>query len=369
MGRPSPIAAASAACSSTLPANVRQLLFVELPGEQQTADVRRQFAVAGDVERRQRKPHRLQHVDVFEGERLQGRAPGHGETQAVGGRQRRQQQRGAAGQKAPPRGRRQEVVAVKIGARLGAQAPLTALDRARTDLAKRARGRRVVPRELLAQLRRDPAKDGQTDVAPQDLPELRRGAVLVTADDDRSGDLEALGEGADTIGRRSHRGPPIARVQDQHERRVETGGDVDRPRALDTVPAVEGRLHRHQEHEIAALAPAVVELVHGGGVERRVEHPGRPALTGVQEPPQRKVRTDGDRADGVLLGETCLKRAGGKRHGGAWLEPAHHEPGHRHERVLLSAGREVRTAGGRRAKRTSGPKVEYLTRLAHSAEE
>src|SRR5665811_627896 len=48
-----------------------------------------------------------------------------------------------------------------------------------------------------------------------------------------------------------------------------------------------------------------------------------------------------------------------------------HKPGHRHERVLLSAGRAAQTAGGPRAKRTSGPKVEYLTyltRLTHSAE-
>ena len=217
-------------------------------------------------------------------------------------------------------------------------------------------------------MRRDPAEDGKADVAPQDLPELRRGAALVATDDDHSGDLEALGKGADARGRRGHRGPPLTCVEDQDERRVETDGDVDRPRALHALPAVEGRLHRHQEHEIAALAPGVVELQHGGIVKRRVEHPGRPALAGVQEPPQRKVGTDGDHADGALLGEARLERACGKSHGRAGLEPAHHEPGHRHERVLLSAGRAVQTAGGPRAKRTSGPRVEYLTRLTHSAE-
>src|SRR5450756_2425107 len=50
------------------------------------------------------------------------------------------------------------------------------------------------------------------------------------------------------------------------------------------------------------------------------------------------------------------------------LEPAHHKPGHRHERVLLSAGRAAQTAAGPRAKRTSRPKVEYRTRPTHSAE-
>ena len=255
------MAAASAACSSALLGEGRQLLLVELSGEQQAADVRRQLAVAGDVERREREPHGLQHVDVLESERLQRRAPGHGETQAVGGRQRRQQPPGATGQDSraawPPPGGRRHRDSVPASAQRRRSLPFTGRGPIWRSVLVR---RRVVAHELLAQLRRDPAEDGKADVAPQDLPELRRGAALVAADDDHAGDLEAPGEGADAIGRGSHRGAPLARVQDQHERRVETGGDVDRPRALDAVPAVEGRLHRHQEHEIAALAPVVVEL-------------------------------------------------------------------------------------------------------------
>ena len=207
---------------------LRKPLLVELAREQQAADVGRQLAVACDVERRQLEPHRLEHVDVLEGERLERRAPGDGQREAGGGRRRRQQPAWPAGQIASAGGGRVDLVDVQIGGRLGAEPQLAALGGPGAELADAGLCTRVLAHELLGELRRDPAQYRQTGLASDDRGQLGRRTALVAPHDDRARELDAAGQRPQAAHRRRGGRPRVARVDDEHHRRVVAFGDVDR---------------------------------------------------------------------------------------------------------------------------------------------
>ena len=195
----------------------------------------------------------------------------------------------------------------------------------------RAAARSVLAHELLAQLRRQPAEQRQAHVAAQDRAELRPGAALVRAHHDHAGDLHAFGQRAHAVDGRRRGGAAVARVDDEHDRRIEAGGDVHGARTAHALPAVQRRLHCREQDQVAALAPVVEEFQHGVlVVQGKVEDARRPRAARVEQPPEGDVQTDADGADGPLSAETGQHGAGGEGHGRAGLEPAEDEPGHRH---------------------------------------
>ena len=207
----------------------RQLLLVEQAGDEEAGRALGQRRVAADVQRLEREAHGLEQVDGLERERLERRSPGDGEREAGGGRKRREQPARPRRQVAAARGRRLQTLAVQVRAGLAAERGLSSLDRLGADLAQAALAAAVLARELLAQLRRQPARaPGSLAVSSRMRRSSRGGALVVAADDDDAGELDAAGQHAHAAGGRGGRGAPLAGVDDEHERGVERDGDVHR---------------------------------------------------------------------------------------------------------------------------------------------
>ena len=100
-------------------------------------------------------------------------------------------------------------------------------DRLRPDLPQRPLAAAVPARELLAELRRHPAEQRQLGGVFDEAPQPLGAALLVPADDDDPGELDAAREQPEPAGPRAQGGSALARVDDQHERRVQSERDVE----------------------------------------------------------------------------------------------------------------------------------------------
>ena len=302
----------------------RQLFLVQEAGDEEAGRGRRQRRVAADVQGLEREAHGLEQVDGVERERLERRPPGDREREAGGGRKRREQPARPRRQVAAARGRRRQTLAVQERAGLAAERGLSPLDRLGTDLTQAALAAAVLARELLAELRRQPAEHRQPGGLLEDAAQVRGGALVVATDDDGAGELDGAGQYARAAGGRGGGRTALAGVDDEHQRGVQRHGDVHRTRALDAFPAIQRRLHRHDHGEVRVGGPGLVELAgHGVADEARVEDARRARGGAVQQAPQRQLGAEKDGADGALVGERGEQRAGGERHGGSGLEPAH----------------------------------------------
>jgi hypothetical protein len=199
----------------------------------------------------------------------------------------------------------------------------------RGPFAQRAHGSAragVLAQELLGELRRDVPQQGQTDIAPQGFLELRAGARVVAADQHHAADLELARQGPRAVDDGRGAGPSAASIEHQHDRRVDAARQIDGPRAVDALPAIEQRPHRDDQREIHVLAPLIEQLVsHRSGVQGRIERPRRPRGDVVGKTPEGQVEAQQDGARGALLTEARQKRTGHEIERGARFDSGQDE--------------------------------------------